>query len=188
MTISLIKNILAFWFGEPESKEYGKPRPMWFNSTPEIDYSIKAQFEEIYEKAKQGGLNHFKNTPEGTMVLILILDQFPRNMFRSSAKAYETDSFAREICKFALERRFDQKLPSFMQSFLYLPLEHSENIEDQNLSVALFEKLKDPEALEYAREHQRIIKRFGRFPHRNESLGRISTDEERNFMQAPRKF
>ena len=109
-------------------------------------------------------------------------------MFRGAPKAFETDKLAREIVKFAIQSKFDQKLPPFMRSFMYLPLEHSENLEDQNLSVALFEKLEDPLSLEYAQDHRTIIQQFGRFPYRNECLGRISTDEERKFMQGPRKF
>lgn len=188
MSHPLIKEVLTFWFRDPKSKDFGKPQPMWFNSTPEIDQSIRSRFEEIYEKAKKGDLNNIKDTPEGAMALILILDQFPRNMFRSTAQAYETDPMARDISKFAIRSGFDQKLPPFMRAFMYLPLEHSENREDQNFSVSLYEKLGDPLSLDYAQQHKTVIERFGRFPYRNESLGRISTDEEHEFMRGPRKF
>lgn len=179
----LINQVLSFWFGTPKSAEYGKPKPVWFTSTPEIDQNLRIQFEKTYEQAKAGEFDDLKNTPEGALVLILIFDQFPRNMYRFTAKAFDTDIKAREISKFSISLGFDQQLPPFMRTFIYMPLEHSENIEDQNQSVALFEKLGDANNLKYAIDHQNVIKQFRRFPSRNQSLGRISTDAEIDFLK-----
>ena len=101
MSDPLIKEILTFWFGDPQSEGYGNPRPMWFNSTEEIDQTLRFQYEKTYEKAKRGDLDDLKHTPEGALALILILDQFPRNMFRGTAKALQRDSSVENRTAFA---------------------------------------------------------------------------------------
>ena len=184
----LVENILNFWFSPPTSKTYGQRQSMWFNSTPKMDQEIRLRYEKIFEEAKKGSLDDLQKTPEGILTLILLFDQFSRNMFRDSMKAYETDSKARDLAQKAIDLGFDQKLPAFMRPFIYLPFEHSENLKDQARSVSLFEALGDEQALSYALMHQDVIKRFGRFPFRNKSLQRISTDAEIAFMKEPRLF
>ncbi len=184
----LVENILTFWFTSPRSKTYGKRQPMWFNSTPKIDQEIKLRYEKILEEAKKGSFENLQETPEGILALILLFDQFPRNMFRDSYKAYETDDKARNLAQKAIDLGFDQKLPPFMRPFIYLPFEHSENLKDQEKSVALFKVLGDEQSFSYATLHQDVIKRFGRFPFRNNSLGRVSTEAEISFMKEPRMF
>ncbi len=188
MDHSLIDTILTFWFSSPTSETYGQRQAMWFESSSKIDQKIKMEYEGIYEEAKKGNLDAFQKTPKGILALILLFDQFPRNMFRGSKKAFETDTQARVLAQKAIDLGFDQALPAFMRPFIYLPFEHSENLEDQAYSVSLFDSLGDKTFLDYALMHQDVIKRFGRFPFRNESLQRESTPEEISFMKEPRKF
>jgi uncharacterized protein (DUF924 family) len=184
----IFQDILDFWFGEASSKEYGQFRPMWFRGTPEIDHFIRDRFEEIYEEAKQWDFDKQSYTAEQMMALILLFDQFPRNMFRGTSKAFATDNLAHSLSTKAIDLRFDQELPYFMRLFVYMPFEHSENLEDQELSVSLFEKLKDPELIRYALEHYGIVKKFGRFPHRNKILNRSSTLEEIEHLKTHQGF
>ena len=156
---------------------------MWFSGTPEIDKEIRLQFEDIYHEE----LSHFsienQKDAEDFLSLIILFDQFPRNMFRYSPKAYEADAKARLLCQVGLEQDLDQKLPKFMRPFFYMPLEHSENLEDQIVSVSLFKKLGDPSYLQYAIDHYKVIQEFGRFPYRNQILGRKNTPEEVDFLK-----
>jgi uncharacterized protein (DUF924 family) len=177
--------VLSFWFGEPDSPEYGQPKNFWFQSNPLLDQQIRDQFEDIYQKALKGDLNGLMDTPEGSLALILIFDQFSRNMYRGTAQAFATDHKAREIAKAAIDQGFDKQLPHHHRAFLYLPFEHSESLEDQEKSVALFESLGNKENLDYALRHREIMVRFGRFPHRNIILGRESTPEEIDFLKEP---
>ncbi len=180
-----ISPILSFWFGDPQAPDYGAPRTFWFQSTPHLDREIRDQFEDLHRKAAKGELDMLMESPEGSLALILLLDQFPRNMYRGTPQAFASDAKALEIAKHALEKRFDQSLLPVHKMFLYLPFEHSENVEDQENSVALFKTLGNDEGLEYALQHRDIIARFGRFPHRNEILGRKSTPDELNFLKEP---
>ncbi|MBS0184982.1 MAG: DUF924 domain-containing protein [Proteobacteria bacterium] len=179
----LIENILTFWFSSAKSKTYGQFQPMWFKSTPQIDQAIKLRYEKILEEAKKGRFDDLQKTPEGMLTLILLFDQFPRNMYRNSSKAYETDEKARSLAQKALDLGFDQKLPEFMRPFVYLPFEHSENLKDQEKSIALFESLGNQHFLDYALNHYDIIRRFGRFPFRNKYLKRVNTEEENAFLK-----
>jgi len=178
---SLADQVLSFWFGDD-----GKPKQFWFQSTLLLDQQICDQFKNVYEKASNGELDALLETPEGTLALVIILDQFPRNMFRNSPQAFATDQKACEIAKLAISMGFDKSLGSLQKSFLYLPFEHSERLEDQKKSVELCTTL-GGEDLEYALHHHVIIERFGRFPHRNAILLRESTLEEIEFLkEAPR--
>lgn len=177
--------ILLFWFGVPASVDYGKPRSFWFQSTPEVDQNIRKNFEQTYNLALKGKLDDWVNTPQGCLSLMLLLDQFPRNMFRGTPQAFATDEKALQIAKNAIKKDFDQKLPSFQRQFVYMPLMHSENREDQNKSVELFKALGDDKNLQYATAHRDIVERFGRFPHRNVTLNRPCTPEEKEFLQRP---
>ncbi len=177
--------VLSFWFGDPQEPEYGTPRAFWFQSTPEIDQQIRDFFGDAYEDAKAGRLDAMLQKAEDCLALVIILDQFPRNMFRGKPQSFATDGKALEIAKLAVSKGFDKELSLFQAKFLYLPYMHSENLDDQRECVRLFEALGEPQGLDYARKHMDIIARFGRFPHRNAILGRINTPEEIEFLAQP---
>jgi uncharacterized protein (DUF924 family) len=176
----LQQEILKFWFEETKPVQ-------WFQKNDDFDELIKSQFDTAYTLARQGILEGWKETPLGCLAYILLLDQFPRNMFRGTAQAFETDAHALEIAKHAIEKHFDQALLPIQKRFIYLPFEHSEAIEDQEESVSLFEKTKkdDPLGYDYAVRHLKVIERFGRFPHRNALLGRKNTTDETEFLKKP---
>ena len=168
--------LLDFWF-DPDS------RPYWFDSTPEFDAQLRERFLDLYREAAGGGLTGWRADGRGCLGLVLLLDQLPRNLFRDSPQAFETDSQARAVTRYALDMAFDQQLDEAQRLFLYLPLEHSEEMADQDRSVALIGQLTSaPMWLDFARKHREVIVRFGRFPHRNAVLGRASTPEERAFL------
>jgi uncharacterized protein (DUF924 family) len=179
-----IQRVLDFWFG-PNRAEVLEFQEHWFKSTPEFDAQIADGFAEDYERASAGSLDDLAETPEGALALIILLDQFPRNLFRGTAKAFEADEKARAVARRALDAGHDERLRPQARMFLYLPFEHSEDLADQDLAVVLFEKLENADWLDYAIRHRDIVKRFGRFPHRNEALGRASTPEETEFLKEP---
>ncbi len=187
-----VDEINNFWFGTPDRLEYGKPRSMWFRSDPLIDREIKKRFAEIYQFAAAGLLDGWQDAPSSYVALIITLDQFPRNMFRSEPKAFATDEIALSFAKHAVEIEIDRLLLPVQRWFIYLPFEHSENLKDQVESVILFETLaSDPDsqiAIESAHTHYELIKTFGRFPHRNQILGRTSTPTELEFLARPDTF
>lgn len=181
------QKILNFWFGKPEESNYGKPRKFWFIKNKEFDYKIKSQFHNVYEQAAAGKLNNWQHQPLSCLALIIILDQFPRNMFRNSPRAFATDNLAKALAQYAITYQFDTKLIPVQRWFIYLPFEHSENLEDQETSIKLFDSLPanadSKSAINYAHRHWEVIQRFGRFPHRNQILGRTNTSEETKFLQ-----
>lgn len=186
--------VLAFWFAVPGDPEHGRMRRIWFAKDEAFDEEIRQRFLADYEAAAAGGYDGLATTPSGALALAILLDQFPRNLFRGTARAFATDAKARALAERAVEAGFDQRLVPVERLFLYLPFEHSENLADQHRSVALFESLpvtpNFPEAtrddvVDYARRHLAIIERFGRFPHRNAALGRTSTPEELVFLTEP---
>ncbi|MBD2567404.1 DUF924 family protein [Anabaena lutea] len=185
--MSKAKTILEFWFGHPDEPNYGKPQKFWFSKQPNVDEEIRTRFIEDYQKAATGYLDDWINTPDTCLALILLLDQFPRNIFRDTPEAFATDWEALSAAQHAVAQGYDRELLPVQRWFIYLPFEHSENLAHQRQSVKLFQQLShDPEslsAIEYAFEHMKIISRFGRFPHRNQILGRISTTEEQEFLQ-----
>jgi uncharacterized protein (DUF924 family) len=179
-----IGKILKFWFGEGSDPDYAK---RWFAPNAVFDQACRNGFLADYERAAAGELDLWQDRASGALALILLLDQFPRNMFRNSARAFATDSRALAAAKAAIARGFDRALSAQERAFIYLPFEHSENSADQDYSVQLFLVLasEHPEMAEYigyAEGHREIIRRFGRFPHRNRVLGRISTPEEMEFL------
>ncbi len=188
-----VDDILTFWFGPPSEPGHTQPRGRWFEKDPAFDAECARRFLSTHEEAAAGGLQSWRDEPRGCLALLLLLDQFPRNLFRGTPRAFATDAQAREVARHALARGLDVSLPPVWRWFFYLPFEHSEDIHDQRLSVSLFEMLalrnpRDPGStgtLEYARRHHDIIARFGRFPHRNAILGRESTPEEVAFLQEP---
>ena len=172
------KDILDFWFSDVA-------RPLHFQKNIDFDKEIRHQFSAIYKQAMAGELDNWQKTAESSLALIIILDQFSRNMFRDSPEAFAADSKALEISKMAIKNNFDSQLTKEQLIFLYMPLMHSESLADQDLSVELYGTLQSENSLKFAIAHLDIIKVFGRFPHRNEVLGRKSTKEEIEFLKQP---
>jgi uncharacterized protein (DUF924 family) len=168
--------VLRFWFDE-------HPKD-WFVKDPAFDAGIRARFLALYEHAAAGRLAHWTDAPRSCLALVLVLDQFPRNIFRGEARAFATDAEARAAARVILARGWDKAMTQPEQLFAYLPFEHSEALEDQELSCALMKDF-DPEQYRYAVRHREIIERFGRFPHRNDILGRPSTPAEIEFLRLP---
>lgn len=183
--MELERRIHEFWFGAPGSPEHGNKREAWFKANDVFDAEIRALFLDDFKAAARGDLDAMADQATGALALIILLDQFPRNLFRGSARAFATDPKALSIADATVARGFDQTLSIIERTFVYLPYEHSERMEDQDRSVALYEALGDEESLDYAMQHRVIIERFGRFPHRNAVLGRVSTPEEEAFLQQP---
>lgn len=184
-----VDEILNFWFGRPDEANYGKQRSFWFRKNTEEDQKIQSQFLQDYEQAIVSQLDYWKNSPRSCLALILLLDQFPRNMFRGTERAFAADPQALSVAQHAVANRFDKELLTVQRWFIYLPFEHSENLADQHQSVELFATLKDDPAsaatFNYAERHRAVIERFGRFPHRNQILGRETTPEEAEFLRQP---
>jgi len=177
-----VKTVLDFWFSDEHEPDYGKARPFWFHATPEIDVEIGTRLGELYQKTKRGQLDHLKQNAKGLLTLIILLDQIPRHLFRGQKEAFATDQQALAFAKEGVLKGFDQELPDFMRMFFYLPFEHSENLENQQQSVRLFEALGNDLYLKYALEHYEVIQEFGRFPYRNQALQRPDTEEETMFL------
>jgi uncharacterized protein (DUF924 family) len=168
--------VLSFWFGEH--------RQDWFAKDPAFDAEIRARFLALHEAAAQGGFAHWADEPRSCLALVIVLDQFPRNMFRGEARAFATDALARAAARAIIERGWNQQMTQAEQLFAYLPFEHSESLADQDLSCELMKGF-DAQQLRYALRHREIIQRFGRFPHRNSLLGRESTAAELEFLKLP---
>lgn len=168
--------VIAFW------REAGPER--WFEKNEVFDEAVRARFLALHERAAAGELKDWENSAEGTLALLLLFDQFPRNMFRGTARAFATDELARAIAASALLKGFDAQVPSDLRTFLYLPFEHSEDMADQERGLALYTAAGDQDDLKWAQIHADIIRRFGRFPHRNAALGRSTTPEEQAFLDA----
>ena len=166
--------IVSFW------REAGPDK--WFKRDESLDQTIRSRFIPTYEVAANGGLAGWENNAESALALLLLFDQFPRNMFRGTARAFATDALARAVADRALARGFDQTTGPAMRQFFYLPFMHSEVLSDQDRSVRLYEALGNAEQLRYAKEHREVIQRFGRFPHRNLALGRDTTSAEQAFL------
>lgn len=184
LQLAEFSEVLDFWFGAPDSPERGRPRKVWFRKSEPFDAEIRRRFLPLWEKAARSELERWRSAPLASLALIVVLDQFPRNMFRGTARAFSTDSLALAAATSALERGFDRLVLATERTFLYLPFEHAEDLAAQRCAFALFEAL-DPNDMEYARRHYEIIARFGRFPHRNAALGRESTAEEAEFLKQP---
>ncbi len=187
--MSAPEEILDFWFGCEGEEGYGEFREAWFTKDPEFDREIRDRFETVYKEAASGELDSWKEEAQSCLALIIVLDQFPRNMFRGDARMYAADELALAAARYALERAYDRELARFQRVFMYLPFEHSEELDDQRLSVELFRGLAtemgSKDLLGYAVRHLEIVERFGRFPHRNEILGRRTTPEEAEFLKEP---
>ncbi len=181
--------ILEFWFGKPDEAAYGQSRKVWFTKDPKFDQEVRSRFLYDYQQAAAGQRDNWKSSPLSCLALIILFDQFPRNMFRGQPQAFATDQQALTAAKYAIAQGFDKELLPLQRFFVYMPFEHSEKLADQQQSIELFLMLKDyPECasgVDYAHRHFKVIERFGRFPHRNEILGRETTPEEAEFLKRP---
>jgi len=186
--------VLEFWFGDLDEPENAKQRrDLWFASTPDQDSEIRQRFGVLHEKAQAGDLAHWAEAPRTALALIVLLDQFTRNLYRGDGAAFANDARSLALASAAVERGFDRTLHPVERAFLYMPFQHSENPDDQDLSMRLYRGLLDecpPSLKAFARDtydhaalHRDIIERFGRFPHRNELLGRSSTESERRYLE-----
>jgi uncharacterized protein (DUF924 family) len=173
--------VLEFWFAEPV-------RSLWFRSTPEFDAQIRDRFQPAWRDATAGRLDRWAETPEGALALVILLDQFPLHMFRGTAQAFASEARARQVADHAIRQGWDQQMNDTRKAFLYLPFMHSEALTDQDRSVQLYRDAGITDSLRWAEHHRGIIRRFGRFPHRNEPLGREDTPEERTWLASREAF
>lgn len=173
--------LLTFWFSS-------SVRDHWFQSTPDLDAQIKARFEALWIDAAEGRLQHWAQTPRGALALVILLDQLPLNMYRGEARSFSTEARAREVGARAIDSGFDEPLSDEQRAFLYMPFMHSENLADQDRAVALYEAAGLRDSLKWVRHHRDLIRRFGRFPHRNRILGRPSTTDELDYLASKEAF
>jgi len=181
------EEVLDFWFGGEERR--GKARAKWFNKDDGFDSELRSRFRALHTQAERRSLEAWRASAEPMLALVLLLDQFSRNIYRGDARAFAQDAHARECAREALARGDDLGLLPVERQFLYMPFEHSEALEDQDLAV---EKMRSLEAFEqtrgltrWAERHRDVIRRFGRFPHRNAIVGRESTPGEIEFLKQP---
>jgi uncharacterized protein (DUF924 family) len=177
---NLTNSILEFWFDE-------KTKAKWYVKDKKFDEEIKLHFLEDYNYVRELSLEELTKNQKVTQILarIIILDQFPRNMFRGSKQSFATDEKALALTKFVINNKMDFDITHDELSFTYMPLMHSENLDDQELCIQKFEEIEDKLSVDYAMQHKKIIQEFGHFPHRNEILGRESTTKEIEFLKQP---
>jgi len=183
-----IRDILDFWFLPLGESEHGKSRAIWWESTPELDAEIRSRFGPLLDKAVAGELDGWRKSPDGALALILLCDQFSRNMHRRTPRAFSGDAKARETARYAVAHGYPAAYGTDMRVFFFMPFQHSEDLGDQEFCCALFASLGNPENDKYAIEHRDIVARYGRFPHRNEVLGRASTAEELDYLKTANRF
>lgn len=179
-------DVLDFWFGASPHAS----RPEWFRKDPAFDAAIRERFGGTIAQALAGGFGEWCHAPLGALARVIVLDQFTRNVFRDTAEAFSGDERALATARAAIDAGFDSSMDAFERVFLYLPFEHSEDIQLQDRSVALFMALGKAHVgmetnVDFAHKHRAVIARFGRFPHRNKALGRASTAAEVAFLQTP---
>ena len=183
------QDVLDFWFGVSGSPGHGKPRDVWFRKSDAFDQAVRERFLAVYELAAGGRLAAWGEAPHALLALIIVCDQFPRNMFRNDARAFATDAQALAAAERMVELGWDMQLAPIGRQFAYLPFEHAEDLALQHRGLELFAHVTEDSALAgapvWARKHLDIIARFGRFPHRNAILGRTSTPEEIEFLKQP---
>jgi uncharacterized protein (DUF924 family) len=166
-------DIITFWRSAGPDK--------WYAKDDAFDQELRDRFMDTWEAARDGKLGAWQESDDGALALLIVLDQFPRNMFRNDARAFSTDALARSVATRAIAEGRDRRIEQEMRAFMYLPFEHSEDITDQERSIALFKSL-SADSLKWAVLHADIIRKFGRFPHRNAVLGRATTPEEAAFL------
>ncbi len=179
--IATVQTLIDFWFSERVAKR-------WFNSTPAFDDELRELFAETYQAACRGVLGDWEDTPHGALALVILFDQIPLNIFRRQAQSFATEARARQVAGRAIARGFDAKLSEPQKAFLYMPYMHSENLVDQDTSVDLFTRAGLSNNLRFANHHREIVRRFGRFPHRNQILSRESTEEELAWLASKDAF
>jgi uncharacterized protein (DUF924 family) len=183
-----IRDVLDFWFLPLAHPDHGKSREVWWSGPAEFDAEIRQRFSAAFERAIGGAFDHWRQSPDGALALILLCDQFPRNMHRRSAHAFAGDGKALETARLALARSYPTAFNLTLRLFLYMPFQHSEALVDQELGCALFAAFDDAETMKHAIEHRDLIVRFGRFPHRNDVLGRVCTEEELDYLKDGKRF
>lgn len=183
-----IRDIIDFWFLPLSDPEHGRPRPIWWDSTPEFDVEISSRFGRLIGKAIAGELDAWRKSPDGALALILLCDQFTRNIHRRTPQAFSGDAKALATARYALARDYPVAYSNDVRVFFFMPFQHSEDLGDQEFCCALFEGLLDETNMKYAIDHRDIVARFGRFPHRNELLGRVSTAEELDYLRTADRF
>ena len=196
--MATIQDVLHFWFGDLDDEGRATPdnRKRWFTRDEAFDQAIRDDFQDLHAQMSAGEMEHWLDTPEGLLAYVIVLDQFSRNMFRGTPGMYATDDQALQAAEKGLDRGDDRDMPHDQRGFLYMPFMHSEALEDQQRCVDLFQAWHDEledgplkenvaNSLDYAVRHLVIVERFGRFPHRNEILGRESTAEEVEFLKEP---
>ncbi len=175
------QDVLTFWFAEQN-------KPRWFKSSTAFDCEVAQRFLDTYRAAADGRLDAWTQTPRGCLALVVVLDQLPLNMFRQQPQCFATEASARRLAGLAIENGFDSQLNDEEKAFLYMPYMHSEDLADQDRSVALFTGAGLTKHLRWAEHHRDIVRRFGRFPHRNAIIGRASTTEELDYLTSPEAF
>ncbi|MBD3767114.1 MAG: DUF924 domain-containing protein [Gammaproteobacteria bacterium] len=173
--------VLNYWFSDAA-------KPYWFALTPEVDQEIRQRFESTWQAASRHELDHWCETAEGCLALIIVLDQFPLNMYRGQELSFSTEAQARNVAKKAIEKGFESQIAKDQLAFLFLPFMHSESMADQEVSVQLFFNANLDDNLPFAQHHRDIVAQFGRFPHRNAILGRTSTPAEIAYLASPEGF
>ena len=184
------QEVLDFWFGKQTDPVFGSDRVEWFRKDPAFDDSIRSRFGALIERGLRGELEAWAEAPTSALAQVIVLDQFTRNVYRDTPRAFAGDARALAAARAMVGARHDEALPPFQRAFVYLPFEHAEGIEMQNEGVRLYTRLaaiapEHANGLDYAERHRAIIERFGRFPHRNRILGRQSTPEEAAFLLTP---
>ncbi len=176
--------VLDFWCGIPGSPERDTFREIWFSAaTPEFDAQIRERFLALHERAVAGDFMGSMDSVDGCFALLILFDQFSRNMFRGTARAFATDPKAREVAAHAIAQGFDKKVGEVYRVFFYLPYEHSESLADQERGLELVQALGNQRTIDASLDHIEVIKRFGRFPHRNAAMGRVSTPDEIEYLK-----
>ena len=184
------QDVLDFWFLPPDNRDYGQARGEWFRKDDAFDAHIRARFGTLIDAAIEGGLRAWEATPHGALARLIVLDQFTRNVYRGTPRAFAGDAQALALAVALTQAGQDRLLPPMLRAFAYLPFEHAEDLAMQARAVELFQLLSQAQPgfdgmLDYAERHQEVIARFGRFPHRNAMLGRPSTPEEVEFLRQP---
>ncbi|AXK39721.1 DUF924 family protein [Crenobacter cavernae] len=185
-----VNSVLECWFGGSDEASLSAPRDAWFRKDDAFDAELRERFLGLWQSMTDGERLAEADSPRAALAQLIVLDQFPRNLFRGDARAFASDAAARQLAKHAVAEGWDEQLPPVARWFVYLPFEHSEDLADQHKASRLFEALPDGSpgyagVIDYAHRHRDIVARFGRFPHRNAVLGRPDTPEEAAFLEQP---
>jgi len=175
------QDIVDYWYSE-------QVKALWFNSNKAFDEELKERFEAVYQSAVNFELDHWKDEPQGALALAILFDQIPLNIYRDQPESFATEARAREVAAYAIDKGLDEKLTKEQKVFLYMPYMHSENLDDQETGIRLFEKAGLMENAKYAKHHRAIVEKFGRFPHRNKILNRESSEVELEYLASDEAF